>query len=92
LVNAVAFSPDGRRIVSGDGNILRLLDVSRLVASWDVMAREACLDILGRSGRTFSLAEINADPLLFSEWNDPTRDVCAGVPGVPPLPRPERAP
>ncbi len=38
-----------------------------------------------RSGRTFSQAEIDADPLLFSGWNYPTRDVCADVPGVPPL-------
>jgi WD40 repeat protein len=90
--SVVAFSLDGQQIFGGATGTFRRLDVSSLVQPWEVMAREACLTMLGRSGRTFSAAEIDADPLLFSEWNDTTRDVCAGVPGVPPLPRPERAP
>jgi hypothetical protein len=77
----------------------KMRTVGNLVVSWAVMARAACVDVLGRCGRGFSEAEINTDPLLLSEWNnrtraewnDTTRDVCAGVPGVPPLPRPARA-
>lgn len=64
-----------------------------LVVFWAVMARTACVDILGRSGRGFSEAEINTDSLSLSlsERNGLTLEVCAGVPGVPPLPRPARA-
>ena len=61
-------------------------------AAFISMVREACLTMLGKYGRTFRQDEIDADPLLFSEWNDPKRDVCAGVPGVPPLTRGEGRP
>ncbi|GAA0583645.1 TIR domain-containing protein [Rhizomicrobium electricum] len=86
-VVTVVFLPNDHRIVSADysGRILHW-DSSLYVKDWAQAATEACNIVLGSGGRRFSAAEIQNDPLLQAEWPDPTRDVCEGIPGVPPLP------
>lgn len=79
------FLEDGNLLsVSWDGTMTRWdTNYTTWVAS--KVERDACALLLGVSDRRFLQAEIDADPLLRSEWPDPNRDVCEGVPGVPPI-------
>jgi WD40 repeat protein len=76
----VAVSADGHTLAaaSQDGALL-VWDVHRLTTTWAILARDACIRLLGREQRVFSQAEIDQDSLLRSLWSDPARDVCADV-------------
>jgi WD40 repeat protein len=85
-VRSATFSADGRRLVSASSDgVIRIWDVTRQTQPWAELARDACVQLLGAKGRRFSELEIRTDKLLSAEWPEATRDVCAGVPGVPNL-------
>lgn len=88
-IDGAAFSGNGRAIVSaGADKMIRHWDVALLNQDDQHTIRDACVRVLGRSGRRFSASEIESDPVLLSEWPDENRDVCEGVAGVPQLSQP----
>ncbi|MBU3919311.1 MAG: hypothetical protein KJ961_01785, partial [Alphaproteobacteria bacterium] len=83
-VRSATFSSDGQRIVLASSNgMVRIWDVARQTQSWDNLAADACTRLLSDGSRRFMELEIETDQLLQTELPDPTRDVCAGVEGVP---------
>jgi WD40 repeat protein len=77
-----AASPDGRLLFVADHPAATLWDISRLTAFWETLARDACVNLLGASGRAFRKQDIEADPLLIDRWPALDRDVCEGARGV----------
>ena len=62
------------------------IDTRQLTQPWPAIAQDACQHILGSNDRNFTQAEIDADPLLRTEWPDARRDLCEGIPGIAALP------
>jgi WD40 repeat protein len=83
LANAVFSADDARMLTSSRSGTARIWDVGRLTQPFHGgLALSACNQL--RDDRAFIQAEIDADPLLRSEWAA-GRDVCEGIPGIAPL-------
>ncbi|WP_173012835.1 AAA family ATPase [Niveispirillum sp. SYP-B3756] len=88
---SASFSPDGTRIVTASWDqTAGIWDVTRLTQALNRLVRDTCTRfLLPRPGsRSLGLAELNAFPALREALEQQgliNSDLCADVPGVPPL-------